>query len=291
MEYEFNCHGCGACCNGYVSFTIRESLDFCEDFIIGTRIGLQPRRISGQTVEDKSNLEDTYTYREKAYPTVNIHGKPHIFFVSMFQYGYARSLGRCEKLLPNGLCGIYDRRPLMCRSVPFQPTIPEHKQGEILEEYREGGTFHKQGCLVSGKSDTHPLVFSSGKIVSKPLGDAREAMWEQIVSEAGAHYIFARVMVEDVGLPPSVLESCEDGKGWISVHPLTLLSAAASLELFSREEMDRFIVSQARLIDTEISKALNRKEKSERKITNELRKWRSLYEEWLSNRPQSTDLL
>ncbi|AMW81606.1 hypothetical protein AK972_0806 [Pseudomonas yamanorum] len=117
MNTHFSCVGCGKCCTDHhVPLTLEEARSWAADGgnvivlvegFLGTGLGL-------------AELQREHAQRRSAIvPSGNTEAYVAITFA-------AYNAGRCRNLDEDNRCGIYERRPLVCRIYPMEinPHIP-----------------------------------------------------------------------------------------------------------------------------------------------------------------------
>jgi Fe-S-cluster containining protein len=87
-----------------------------------------------------------------------------------------RDHGGCPALRAK-LCGIYERRPLTCRTVPLHYS----RAPSTLRDYLD--TFIATDAYECDRSDSAPILLNGNKVVDTPLRDLREAALDMAKSD------------------------------------------------------------------------------------------------------------
>lgn len=135
-DVRFGCIGCGACCTGrYIPLTLDEAQQWLER---GDDVGILVEAFDSATWPSSPNA-----YQHQLLRSTEVRsGKSKMQVIAIFA---GRAIPKCPNLKSDGLCNIYDARPLVCRIYPmeinpFIELIPESKdcppvaweEGEIL---------------------------------------------------------------------------------------------------------------------------------------------------------------
>ncbi|MGY2230414.1 YkgJ family cysteine cluster protein [Pseudomonas tolaasii] len=117
MNTHFSCVGCGKCCSDHhVPLTLAEARQWAADGgnVIVLIEGFLPNGL-GLPVQQREHAER----RSVVVPSGNTEAFVAITFA-------AYNAGRCRNLDADNRCGIYERRPLVCRIYPMEinPHIP-----------------------------------------------------------------------------------------------------------------------------------------------------------------------
>ena len=123
MDTRFSCVGCGKCCaDHHVPLTLAEAKQWSDDG--GSVIVLiEAFLANGYGVATDQRLHAT----RRSYPVSS--GSAQALVAITFA---AYNAGRCRHLDAENLCGIYERRPLVCRIYPMEinPHIPLRPQAK-----------------------------------------------------------------------------------------------------------------------------------------------------------------
>jgi hypothetical protein len=162
--------------------------------------------------------------------------------------------GRCPALNGN-LCGIYEQRPLTCRTVPMHYSRPLSVLGGHLDRFvRTPG--HQ--CDTSAAA---PIVLDQRGIADESLQRLREDAKSLAASEHGWKAELVSLMDRPdaalaAGLPAytSVLQNSDAGSA-TSVSMLAAWRVARNLGLLSQQAFTEICRNQIALIDAELARA------------------------------------
>jgi Fe-S-cluster containining protein len=161
--------------------------------------------------------------------------------------------GQCPALA-GSQCGIYDQRPLTCRTVPLHYS----RQPSVLHSYIDqftATTGYK--CDVVGG----PVILNGSSIVASSLRDARDRAVKTAKADRGWKQHLLSLMDDPqaagrVGLPTyeSVLDNTNNGYATL-VPMMVAWRVAEQRGILSSSELASICAEQAALIKAEISRA------------------------------------
>ncbi|MDQ6828799.1 MAG: YkgJ family cysteine cluster protein [Gemmatimonadota bacterium] len=181
-DIHFGCIGCGACCDQPPDVRMVEALSVADAFImqleyaratlpragreeaVRIRGGFGTEGLTVYRPHDPQMIATSMRDHFRAQGDVVVTTRPnddiehHIFTI-------ARPLNltlqaRCPALGEDGLCGVYERRPAMCRTVPLGWTVPDALAAAYL------GAFTKRPGYKCDTSPNAPVMFRDGELVS-----------------------------------------------------------------------------------------------------------------------------
>ena len=135
-DVRFGCVGCGACCTGrYIPLTLDEAELWLKR---GHDVGILLEAFDRHSW---ASSEDAYQHSFHRSAEVT-SGDSKVRVIAIFA---GKAIPKCPNLAENGLCQVYEVRPLVCRIYPmeinpFIKMIPENKdcppvaweEGEVL---------------------------------------------------------------------------------------------------------------------------------------------------------------
>jgi Fe-S-cluster containining protein len=146
VDVHFNCTQCGYCCrNIKIPLTAVEAVDWLKD-------GNQVQIICEATPwSEEPSVEDQKAAHVKRRSFAATSGSMPVRVVAIL---VANLVGECPNLLPDMRCGIYERRPLVCRIYPAEvnPFIR-------LEP-------SKKACPTEAWAAHHPLLIRDGVLMN-----------------------------------------------------------------------------------------------------------------------------
>lgn len=272
-EIRFGCTGCGKCCNTPPMMTLREMLRLYEEFpfrlaIVGT--GGDINGVGSAMVRRQmAHMRDTLGSLKVDTPD----GGSFVMRLVPMPIGTPSSR-QCEKLNTDGTCSIYDRRPVMCRTVPFDYMLPEVDQefafGRSKKEMESG----KFECDTGPEA---PVVWRDGAFLDNTeIGKSYATGVEISAAESGASLVLKAIMDGSLGLDPYDIIN-EILAGGITSIP----SAMVVSMMLERPEafglsgdmptLTQFLTAQINLCDRLIKENLKRKDARDREATGLLR--------------------
>jgi Fe-S-cluster containining protein len=213
--------------------------------------GIAPAGSGAEYYETKRLLA---AFAARKYPAKRKHdGKTveYTRYVTISALTLDAGAGACAAL-SNGRCGIYARRPLACRTVPFHYSRPEASAESDLKAFVATPGF---GCDTGAAA---PVVLEAGRIVDP---EARRARGDALAL-AGQDRRWAEAILRRLKTGsgndalPSLREIEADapfGATTISMHVAWQIAAEAGL--ISAATSRTLIAAQAALIDRELASA------------------------------------
>jgi Fe-S-cluster containining protein len=148
-------------------------------------------------------------------------------------------------------CGIYDRRPLSCRSVPLHYSRAEANAESDLE------AFARTSGYRCDTSDAAPIIIEDGRIVDPEIRAARSAAIALAACDRPWSEAIVRRMSGSVPSRQSLpgLEEIEAnaGLGAVTVSMREAWQIAADIGFITRDECDGLIALQLRTIRKELA--------------------------------------
>jgi Fe-S-cluster containining protein len=263
---HFACTACGKCCNAAPSMSIDEAFDLADIFIMSVEIHF------GQ----KTVAEDLY---EIGHRTLDVDGSPipAMMNVVVHPLDWSEHTNRCPALVGK-LCGIYDRRPATCRTIPFDIQLAAAHVSRSTQWEPEFGIRHGYEC---DWTDAAPLVADARGIVD-PTYAAAHAEGRALI-RASNDYLDA---IPREALQAMLHQSAPRGAPY-TTSLLLFMSIAYRKGRLPLARAQAILESQVGLIDLQVAEALKRKMASERGTTNAIREIRKAYLAALANLDQA----
>lgn len=177
----------------------------------------------------------------------------------------------CDYLEASGACGLHDDKPFMCRSVPFDPILPESQQAIPIEK------FMKSFPCLTLSGDEGDLIYRDGQITSEPYRDGYSKKHQDLLENSSFMGLMAHSTMQNEGiLPPAqyFIDASKRGAK-VEVNIFYYLTAYVdqdqSLEADRLKDVLQFCDSQIELSGKLIAKAVVRKRKSELERTRAIR--------------------
>lgn len=152
MDIHFDCTCCGDCCrNIKIPLTAVEAVEWLHD---GNEVQIICEAASWA---DDASAQDPAAAHFKRRSFAAMSGGLRARVVAFL---VANIAGNCPNLQPDMRCGIYERRPLVCRIYP----------AEINPLLQLDPT--KKACPTEAWAPQHPLLLRDGKVVNEELRQA-----------------------------------------------------------------------------------------------------------------------
>lgn len=263
---RFACTQCGACCNRSPEVALSEAAPLADVFVFRLMFRLYelPRTLStylasraatarsGEEFYESKRLLTAFAARK--YPLKRRYGGKTVEFtryLTISALTLDAGSGACSAL-SSGRCGIYDRRPLACRTVPFHYSRPEALAERDLEAFVGTPGY---GCDTSASA---PVVLEAGRIVDprsrRARSDAidlagRDRRWDVAILRrltAGAR---------NEALPSLREIEANAASGATTTSMRVAWQIAAEADMISAETCRKLIAAQAEVIDRELASA------------------------------------
>jgi|GEM_PF-2146526 len=257
---HFACTSCGACCNRSPEVLLSEAAALADIFVFRLmfRLYVLPGTWSGREEPGSATSGSAEAYYEskrlltafaarKSSTRIGAGAKSagQVQYLLISALSLDTGSGACDALSENR-CGIYERRPLACRSVPFHYSRPEASAASGLADFaaRPG---HR--CDTSPEA---PIVFEQGRIVDLEARRARaEAMGASARERDWQSAILRRLKAcpEDHGLPRLREIEANAPFGVTTVSMGIAWRIAAEAGLIGARALRTLVEAQAGLID------------------------------------------
>jgi Fe-S-cluster containining protein len=145
MDLHFECTQCGKCCRGLkLPLTVPEALDWLRD---GNEVQLLCDATPWPREPDASDLKAAHR-RRRSFAAVSGSMPTRVVIILA-----ANLAGACPNLQPDLRCGIYERRPLVCRIYPAE-----------INPFAELDPRNK-ACPPEAWTADHPRLQRDGRVV------------------------------------------------------------------------------------------------------------------------------
>lgn len=183
-EVRFACTQCGACCNRSPEMALSEAATLADVFVFRLMFRLYqwPHRPVGPADAHYETRRLLAAFGARKYEARSGSGRTNFLMISALTLDTGG--GACAALA-EGRCGIYERRPLACRTVPFHYSRPEALAESDLAAFVGTPGF---GCDTGPGA---PVVIEAGRIVDPQVRQTRRAAlaraerdrrWESAIS-------------------------------------------------------------------------------------------------------------
>jgi Fe-S-cluster containining protein len=254
---RFSCTQCGMCCNRPPEVQLSEAAPLADVFVFRLMFRLywlpqKPSDEPSQLFYEKKRLLSAFAARK--YP---VKGREDGKKLDYSKYLMVSALpldtkpGAC-RALQGTQCGLYGRRPLSCRSVPFHYSQAEASAEMSLQSFVQTTGYR---CDTG---DSAPVVIEDGHIVADEARMARsEALAVSERDRGWREAIVRRMKTSMAGLSLPTLEEVERGAGVgvITTSMRVAWGIAAEDGLITADECARLSELQRSLVDEELAAA------------------------------------
>lgn len=205
--WAFRCNACGRCCNSAPRLTVPELFRHQARFI--GALALRVRRPAGNTPADQAG--HAALLARLSHP---LEGGGR--FAEVLTLGLAPDDGACPARLEDGRCACHDDgKPLACRVVPLDATLPEALQATLLARRASGGgEYLGEPCIQPAPHPEFPLLARGSHLEAVAAGHLaahREALqaekryWASALAASLPHTLWAGLATsgETAILPPA----------------------------------------------------------------------------------------
>jgi len=300
---HFSCTRCGACCRASIPLGLAEALDYDQEFLLALVFSMETWNLG----DFKKNRPDypishddlltALAYRKDKLATdlsrdtvfqvgrIKTTGERVVTFLSVaacslgdFQAGETR----CPALLKDNTCGMYGRRPQVCRTFPLDPKFPEMLQNVPLSALSKR--------LACDFSDTAPPVWSDGKLLDNKHRELLQARQETIARDSLFLPYYGMASANFKPLPSlSEILLAIKGNGSLDLPFVPALVYLVASGQVGADRAERCLERQIELAREAIEQAMARKDKAERTRTGILRNSLKLIETFKGRIAQTAD--
>lgn len=263
-ERRFACTSCGACCDRSPEVQLSEAAGLADMFVFRLmfRLYALPRtlagcRASGMTGPAEAFHESKRLTAAFAARTRFAKRREGARSVEVAQHLVISALtldtgaGACTALR-GGLCAIYERRPLACRTVPFHYSRPEASAESDLEAFVGTPGY---ACDTTARA---PVVLEGGRIVDPEARRRRRDALELREGERRWQEAILRRLKSsrgEDGLPSLGEIEANAAFGATTVPMRAAWQIAAESGLIAADECRALVAAQADVIDRELGAA------------------------------------
>lgn len=264
---RFGCTACGKCCNDTPMMSIVEAFALADVFLAGPLLRFSPLRediyATGNPV-----MED----RDSHFPVyVELHCKP---------IAWTRHNQRCPVLQDDHLCGIYDRRPGVCRMVPFDL----HLRPDLVckSPVADEAQTRAAGFECDWSAQAPVVVGPDGVVDAGYRADYERARGDVTKSLSLLRYIPAEVLRDALQAMKRTLRPGQP-VGDVPLYFPVLVAAAVAAGFFDAARAREILQAQIRVAGTLERAAIARRNTDERATTKAVRDARARCEQMLTD--------
>jgi Fe-S-cluster containining protein len=249
---RFACTQCGACCNRSPEVLLSEAPPLADIFVFRLmfRLYALPRTFahsaaggSAEAFYESKRLLAAFAARNA--PAKKEHGTKsagRMTYLTISALPLDTRPGACSAL-ERGRCGIYERRPLACRTVPFH-----YSRAEAAAE-TDLATFVARAGYACDTGAEAPVVLAEGRIVDPGTRAARrEALEVSTRDRRWQDAIVRRLRTGGDGLPSLAEIEANAAFGMTTVSMAAAWRVAAEAGVIGAGECGTLIGAQAGLI-------------------------------------------
>lgn len=252
---KFECSQCGKCCSAGPAMTFDEAYELKDVFAMRLSVQYSIADFGYKKAQKEDQLADHEVLLSLglAHVPASPESPPGYIYISPFAYSY--KTGRCPALEQSGACGIYSRRPTICKSVPFTTIASNEGIRKRLEEFGD-----HYGC-VTRSNNSHIDVDG--------LNSNREAMHGDALSG------YAYMLIKSIGfeaptghssLSPDIISMTFDMADMFKADVEPSASFDVRRQYVSGRGKD-FARAQIKILEKSVCDAVLRKDKNDLEIT------------------------
>lgn len=267
----FSCTACGKCCDRSPEVELSESLRLSDVFIFSLMFrsyelarspgeygqsfhGAQSSRINRRILSEQRNFLEksaSIKYRSTSHSSEKTRKVDKYIYISALTFDLGK--GHCSAIRGNR-CGIYERRPFSCRTVPFHYSMVD----SVLQDNFD--TFVARPGYECDTAGAESKVLQNGKLVDKEFGASREAARAAMVRDAHWRMEIARRInawsMSETAFPSrdQINQNARFGVTTISI--LHAWKIGVEIGVIDEPDFRRMIEAQIRLISKTISNCL-----------------------------------
>jgi Fe-S-cluster containining protein len=263
---HFRCTECGACCNRSPEVGLSEAAGLSDVFVFRLMFRLHrlPRHLSDYRKADndppmakayfeKRQLLSQFSTRKNVVKVRTAVGSfEYIQYLVLSALPMDIPQGSCSELSGNR-CGIYERRPLSCQTVPFHYSRTEALAQRDFDAFVNRTGYH---CDTNSSAE---IVLENGRIVKKEALEARASALELAGNDrVWSDAILRRVKHNDgdaISLPSLKDIEVNASIGAMTATMRIAWHIAAEAGLISVRQYRGLVASQLLVIERELTKA------------------------------------
>lgn len=254
---RFACTQCGKCCNRSPEVELSEAAALADVFVFRLmfRLYSMPAKPGGESGTElfyqKRRLLAAHAARKYSKKVMR-NGKPveRINYLMISAIALDTRRGACAALA-DGRCGVYERRPLACRAVPFHYARADALAKEDFDAFVSTAGYR---CDVG---ESAPVVLEGGRIIDSASVGARaqatalsaaDRPWKEAIVRRMKQRSFA-------GSPLPDMDDVEEqaGFGALTVSMRVGWEIAADAGVISAEDSEKLVRTQLETIERELA--------------------------------------
>lgn len=250
-DLRFACTRCGACCNRSPEMALSEADALADVFVFRLMFRLYqwPHRPAGPVDAHYETKRLLTAFAARKYDARRGSDRTNYLMISTLTLDTGG--GTCTALSA-GLCGIYERRPLACRAVPFRYSRPEALAESDLAAFVGTPGF---GCDTGPGA---PVVLAGGRIVDPDARRTRREALDRAAHDRRWATAIARRLKPGSGtdgLPALGEIEASAAVGAMTMSMAVAWQIAAETGLLAAERYRSLLAAQLGVIDRELGAA------------------------------------
>jgi Fe-S-cluster containining protein len=255
QDIHFSCTQCGKCCDKPPRVNFYEMLDLADKFIFQTAHHTMISHAS--TPLDKSL---SLHYQIIGHTIMMPELEASLFYFIDFMPIQFISHKTCDQLKDN-LCQIYGERPITCRLSPFSAFFDEQDQWKTINFFKEQAESKGWQCSFDKPS---PLVYKNNDLYNP----SQSALYHQeilnIRNITDKYIEYLSMQGEDKKNNHfKALFDAMQKNALVITDVIFILQAAIQYNLIDQSLAENFIKKQKKLLELELNKALELKNKDD----------------------------
>lgn len=274
-NYNFSCTACGGCCTQSPSMSIYDMIELSNEFIF---------QVSHHAVvsQEKKPLEKALMdhYQTLGHTLVLPEFDSVLFYWIDFSAMNAPSYKWCSKLV-DSKCSIYSKRPTSCKLQPLDYKLPEQLQYKTIEFYKEKTLKKQWACNFT---ETAPVILKEDNISSTHLNSLYYNNLQSIKDFTDKYIDSMEIYGDRQQEHFKTVFKAHLSKSILVTDIIQPLFVAINHNMISSEEANDIIKNQLYLIEKEVERAINLKNKEDVKYSRLYKKIIETYEKALQNK-------
>ena len=256
---KFACTSCGACCTGGgPGLSIEEAFASAANWRMVLGIGFSPYLPETEAevsagpvlgVLTQSDCRRVNAHQGALFNPVDIDGAR--FSAQIYFRVLAAESGGCPMLGEDNLCKVQATKPAICRSTPFDASIPEHLQHRLATEFmKQAAGRSDSSCGSNAGQPERPVIFIRPDDVIAP-GDLQTG-WRERVAHLKADKLTFGASLRSyldhlTSSDPTRLVRTIQAGGWVELPAFLFLASLLATRKKSLAECEQFLRNQIAL--------------------------------------------
>lgn len=267
---NFSCKKCGKCCLESPNVDFYEMLNLADEFVFtiqhNSYLSQKKNPIEKEKIKHLERLGHTIILPEKESAFYYYIDFKAIDFISH---------GSCSKLI-NKECSIYYKRPSKCKISPLSIDLPENKQWEVIQLYKNN-TMNKKYSWECSFEENESILIKNGEIYQKNDNSLYNRQIQNIRNITDSYIKFLQIQPDNFNEHLKNVYLSHLKRNQLYSDMVIPLKAILHDNLISEYHINEFINMQIELLDKKILYATTIKNKKDKAITALYRKQKENY--------------